>query len=250
MKKLVFAVFAALFAAIPVAAALEVPAHTERFYVNDFAEILSQETKDRIVETSKKLDQETGAQIVVATVINLDGYDIETYANKMFRDWKLGDSEKNSGLLFLVSRDDRRLRIEVGYGLEGILPDGKAGRIRDEYITPSLKEDKWDEGISKGYDALYEIIDQNREEIGRGPTNEWDSEAWIGLTIILVVIFGLIALAIYAKKHPEKFKTGTSSSNDDNDHSWHSSDGSGSSGGGWSGGSGGSSGGGGASGGF
>jgi len=250
MKKLILAVLAALFIVAPVSAAVVIPPHTEQFYVNDFANVLSSETRDKIFETSRKLDSETGAQIVVATIESLDGSDIETYANKMFRDWRLGDSEKNSGLLLLVSRDDRRMRIEVGYGLEGILPDGKVGRIRDEYITPALREDKWDLGISRGYDALYDVIDQNRDEIGRKPAaTGFGMTDWIVISVIAAIVLGIIALAIYARRHPEKFKDSSPSGSSSGSGGSSSSSGSSSGGGGFSGG-GGSSGGGGASGSF
>ena len=138
------------------AAASDIPEATSDFYVNDFADILSQSTKDYIIEANKDLNAKTGAQIVVTTIDTLNGEDIETYATEMFRSYGIGDSEKNNGVLFLIVSGDRKLRIEVGYGLEGAINDAKAGRILDTYVIPSLQNDEWDKGILNGFQAIAE----------------------------------------------------------------------------------------------
>lgn len=138
------------------AVASDIPDATSDFYVNDFAGILSQSTKDYIIEANKDLNAKTGAQIVVTTIDTLDGEDIETYANEMFRSYGIGDREKNNGVLFLIVSGDRKLRIEVGYGLEGAINDAKAGRILDTYVIPSLQNDEWDKGILNGFQAIAE----------------------------------------------------------------------------------------------
>ena len=127
---------------------------TKDFYVVDSANILSEPTKKHIVSVNRDLEKKTGAQIVVATVNSLDGRPIEEYAIDLARSFGIGDRVKNNGVLFLVSKGDREMRIEVGYGLEGRLNDGKCGSIRDKYIVPYLKDDKWDEGVMNGFDAL------------------------------------------------------------------------------------------------
>lgn len=131
---------------------------TSEFYVNDDAGILSNETKQYIINTNIELEQKTGAQIVVVTVKSLDGMNIEEYANQLFNNWGIGDEKKDNGLLLLCSYGDREFRVEVGYGLEGILPDGKTGRMQDEYIIPYLKEDNFDEGIKNGYSAFLQEV--------------------------------------------------------------------------------------------
>ncbi len=138
------------------AAASDIPEATSDFYVNDFADILSQSTKDYIIEANKDLNAKTGAQIVVTTIDTLNGEDIETYATEMFRSYGIGDREKNNGVLFLIVSGDRKLRIEVGYGLEGAINDAKAGRILDTYVIPSLQNDEWDKGILNGFQAIAE----------------------------------------------------------------------------------------------
>ena len=124
------------------------------FYVYDGAQVLSEETEQYILNSSRELESKTGAQIVVVTIPSLEGQPLEEYATELFRQWGIGDSKKNNGLLLLCAVEDRQFRVEVGYGLEGDLPDGKTGRMQDAYILPLLKEDKFDAGIKNGYSAF------------------------------------------------------------------------------------------------
>lgn len=140
----------------PVSAAVVAP--TNDFYFYDGAQVLSEETEQYILKHSRELDVKTGAQIVVVTIPSLDGAVLEEYATDLFRQWGIGDAEKNNGLLLLCAVEDRQFRVEVGYGLEGDLPDGKTGRMQDAYIIPLLKEDKFDEGIKNGYTAFLQEV--------------------------------------------------------------------------------------------
>ena len=139
---------------------------TNEFYINDYANILSSETEEYILQRSLALHAADGTQIVVVTVPNLEGMSLEKYANDLFNSFGIGDKEKNNGLLLLLALEERKFRVEVGDGLGGILPDGKTGRFQDNYIIPYLRENKWDEGIRNGYDAFYaEIVKENNLEI-------------------------------------------------------------------------------------
>ena len=131
---------------------------TSDFYVNDSAGVLDYSLKNYIILTNKSLYSQTGAQIVVVTVNSLDGDTIEDYANKLFRQYGIGDSKKNNGVLILLSIQDRKCRIEVGYGLEGTLTDGKTGRIQDDYMVPYFKNNNWQDGIKNGYNAVLEEV--------------------------------------------------------------------------------------------
>ena len=115
---------------------------TDKFYVNDYASILSSDTEEYIFEHSKNLNDKTKAQIVVVTIPSLNGDSLEEYATELFRKFGIGDAKENNGLLILLSLEDRKVRVEVGYGLEGVLPDGKTGRFQDEYMIPYFKNDK------------------------------------------------------------------------------------------------------------
>lgn len=182
---------------------------TKDFYVNDYANLLSEETKKYILQTNQDLNQKTGAQIVVVTVKNLEGKSIEEYANQLFREFGIGDKEKNNGLLLLCSYEDRMFRVEVGYGLEGCLPDGKTGRLQDEYIIPYLRENKFDEGIRNGYSAFlgevaeeYNItIDQREEATIKITSTQFVRNITLGCYSGLIV--GII-IRIYMRKGNKK----------------------------------------------
>lgn len=142
----------------PCASALNFPAHTFDLFVNDFASVISETDRKTIQQQGEELYRETKAQIAVATVSSLEGSDIETYANEMFRTWALGDKEENNGVLLLLSVGDRKVRIEVGYGLEGALNDSKCGRILREYGNPYFSEDNFSEGLASVYSVLIDEV--------------------------------------------------------------------------------------------
>lgn len=177
---------------------------TSDFYVNDYANILSSETEEYILNKSITLNNVDGTQIVVVTVKDLEENSIEGYAVDLFRKFGIGDSKKNNGILILVSVNDRMLRIEVGYGLEGIINDGKAGRIRDEYMIPYLKNNDWNNGIKNGYDAIYsEIVKQNNLDIEYTEPkiiDGKDSGIYIFLSLITGIFLGFIARATNKKE--------------------------------------------------
>lgn len=132
---------------------------TSEFYVNDSANLIDANNEDYIINMNKSLEEKTGAQIVVVTVENLEGEAIEEYATELFREYGIGDKEKNNGVLLLCALEEREFRIEVGYGLEGVLTDGKTGRIQDEYIIPYLRENNFNEGITNGFNAVLKEVE-------------------------------------------------------------------------------------------
>ena len=145
---------------VPVLAA-GIPQPTSDFYVNDFANVLSDSTEKMILQDSAALADKTGAQVVVVTIDSLDGQVLETYSLDLLRSWGIGAKDKNNGVLILLSIGDRKSRIEVGYGLEGRLPDGKTGRIQDDYMLPYYGKGDYDAGIKNGYLAiLKEVADE------------------------------------------------------------------------------------------
>ena len=103
-------------------------------YVNDFAHVLDQNTIAQMDEICRQIDEKAHAQIAVVTIKSLDGADIESYAVDLFHQWGVGSKSTNRGVLILYAIDDHRARIEVGYGLEPILPDGKVGGFQREAV--------------------------------------------------------------------------------------------------------------------
>lgn len=159
-KKIKYILILAIFSIVLVTnSSYAIVSQTREFYVNDSANLLSAETEDYIINMNKTLEKQTGAQIVVVTVQNLEGQSLEEYATELFRDYGIGDKEKNNGVLLLCAYEERQFRIEVGYGLEGTLTDGKTGRIQDEYIIPYLKENNFNDGIRNGFNAVLKEVE-------------------------------------------------------------------------------------------
>lgn len=130
------------------------PKHTESFYVNDFAEVLSDTEEQELLQKAVALENATTAQVVVATVTSLHGDEPYYYATELARQWGVGNNEADNGILVLLSTGDREIFIAVGYGLEGALPDSKTGRIIDVYGLQYLKNDEFGKGIKAISEAL------------------------------------------------------------------------------------------------
>ncbi|MDR3991371.1 MAG: TPM domain-containing protein [Phascolarctobacterium sp.] len=140
--------------AVGAEAAIQVPPKpsvSSGIYVQDYAGVLSPQTRQALNAIGQDLDNKTTAQVAVATVKTLDGQPIDEYGLTLLRQWGLGNKEKNNGALILVAVDDRQSRIEVGYGLEGVLPDGLTGRIQDQQMLPYFKQGQYEKGIVQGY---------------------------------------------------------------------------------------------------
>jgi uncharacterized protein len=148
------------------ASALDFPALTGR--VVDQANVISADTRSDIEAESKGLEDKSGTQLVVATVKSLQGSDIETYANELFRAWKLGQAQKNNGVLLLVAPSEHKVRIEVGYGLEGTLTDALSSVIISSAIIPRFKDGDFSGGIARGVDGIISVLG--------GDTAEWQPQ--------------------------------------------------------------------------
>ncbi|SCG82742.1 hypothetical protein DW1_1169 [Proteiniborus sp. DW1] len=133
---------------------LDLPEPSRYFYVYDEANIIDNYLEDYIISTNEQLYRKTGAQIVVATLNSLNGNSEQEIAVQLFRKWGIGSKEKNNGVLMLIVPNEQILWIEIGYGLEGALPDGKVGEIRDKQMFPHFKEKDYNTGILKGFDAI------------------------------------------------------------------------------------------------
>lgn len=160
-KPILLLLFMFLFSCLPGLAghlsALEIPYLTGR--VTDNAQLLSEEARRNLSEQLKAHEEKTGNQVVVLTVPSLEGEGIEGFAVRVFEDWKLGIKGKDNGVLIIVAPQDRRMRIEVGYGLEGVLTDLTAGRIIQQIMAPSFKAGDFDGGITAGALAVVKVLD-------------------------------------------------------------------------------------------
>ncbi len=126
--------------------------------VDDRANILSAEDEATLESIARDVEQKTTAQIAVVTVPSLEGLTVDKYAHKLFNAWGIGQKEVNNGVLFLIAPKERRLRIEVGYGLEPLLTDSLCGEIRDSQIIPRFKANDYPAGILAGTRRIAKVL--------------------------------------------------------------------------------------------
>jgi uncharacterized protein len=190
------AVAVALAWMVVVAVALTFPTLTGR--VVDQANVISAEARRTIEPKLADLEAKSGIQLVVATVNSLEGQEIEPYANEMFRAWKLGEQAKNNGVLLLVAPKERRVRIEVGYGLEGTLTDALSKIIITNAITPRFKTGDFSDGISRGVDDIITVLTTDASEWEKRPALRLDNPAksdpvgWVLIVIAIIIVLLLI----------------------------------------------------------
>jgi uncharacterized protein len=137
--------------------ALDVPFLTGR--VNDLAGALSPAARDRLETRLRDLERRTGAQVAVLVIPSLQGESLEAYSVRVAQTWKLGRKGVDDGILFLVAKNDRKMRIEVGYGLEPKLTDARSRAILDERVRPRFRANDFDGGIEAGVDAIGATIE-------------------------------------------------------------------------------------------
>jgi uncharacterized protein len=178
------ATLAALLPALPAAGEIAVPFLSGR--VVDEAEMLSPNTEQFLDAELAKLEQETGAQVAVLTVPSLDDEPIEVYALRVVEAWKLGREKQDDGALLLISRDDRKMRIEVGYGLEGALPDVIAKRILSERLGPRFKAGDFDGGVAEAVATIGGIV---RGEAGVLQPEAPTRQGGMGMGVWLIIAF-------------------------------------------------------------
>lgn len=192
-------VLAALIIAISLAVAAEFPAPVG--YVSDFAGVLKPETVRELDDALAALKEKTGAEVAVVTVKTLGRLDVNTYAVRLMKEWGIGSKERNDGVLLLVSTGERKLRIEVGYGLEPLITDAKSGMIRDEYLVPRLRENDYDGGLKAGALAIAALIAKERgADLGAAAPQPPPPEAPLrrgrsgGMPPLGVIVFALAIL--------------------------------------------------------
>jgi len=189
-------------AASPAAPAPDFPKPTGR--VNDFAGVLDESAERELVTLLESLERETTAEVAVATVVSLDGMSVEEYANKLFRAWGVGKKGKDNGVLVLVAPTERQMRIEVGYGLEGLLPDGLVGSIIREEFIPAFRNGNYQAGILSGVRRVAGIVRRNERLVAEAEGTStaqpvdvvprWVSILFLGLFVSLGAFIAGIGL--------------------------------------------------------
>ncbi len=177
--------------------ALDAPQLTGR--VNDQAKMLSPETKQRLEQKLAAFERETSNQIAVLTIASLQGDDIDQFSIRVAEAWKLGQKGKDNGVLLVLAQAERKVRIEVGMGLQGVLPDITAGRIIRENMRPHLKSGNFDQGITVAVDSI--IAATKGEFKGTGQTTQKRSgkkssssfTTFLIIAAVAVVVLGLFS---------------------------------------------------------
>ena len=162
-------------------------------YVNDFADVLSQEEEEIINQKLSDLEKNKKFQVAVVTVKNLDGDYIENYAFRLYEKWGLGTKELDEGALFLISIEEKTMRIEVGYGLEPTLTDGISQIILDDYVRPEFRAGNYFAGINTGVDKIVEVVGGG-EVVAKDTGNSVNSEDIFGW-LVFALVFGVNILA-------------------------------------------------------
>lgn len=184
---------------------------TERFFVNDYADVIDDAAENEIYEKGVALEQATTAQVIVVTVKNISGNVISDFAVELGRDWGVGTKEEDNGVVILLCTDIREIYVATGYGLEGALPDSKTGRLIDVYALESFEANDFSAGLKALYGAITNEVyieygitpSEDYTPINQIPENsENDSEALkVALSWLLLIVLVALYLGIFGRRH-------------------------------------------------
>lgn len=198
---------------------------SKEYYVADYGNVLNDETKNLIISTNKQYKKTSEKpQVVVVTLTDIKDIDIESYSVKLFEEWKIGNKDYDNGVLLLLSLNEKKIKIEVGYGLEGALTDGKSGEILDS-ISKLLKEAKYSKAVEKAFIQITDEVNteyefenietvkitasENKENISEKVKKKFNLPIWaivliaIGVVILILldqIFLGGILTAILIKQ--------------------------------------------------
>jgi uncharacterized protein len=187
--------------------ALDVPPLRGR--VNDYASVMSQQQVQSLEARLAQFEQETEHQVAVLTIPTLDGEDIEGFSIRVAENWKIGKKGFDNGVILVVAVKDRRLRLEVGYGLEGVLPDAIAKQITSNYIVPRFRSQDYAGGIIAGIDAVLRVI--KNEPLPESARKKGGSQgpglSGTAMLVITLALFGLMAFAAASRRRNQMWAT-------------------------------------------
>ena len=199
MKKFLSALFALAICSVSLFA-LDVPQLTSP--VMDTAGIMTETRRKELEEYLLQIDQNSTAQIAVLTIPSLEGESLEEYAIKVAREWQLGESEDNKGVLLLVAYKERKIRIETGYGAEGDLTDAKCGMIIRNIIAPEFQKDNYSGGIILGVKAIAGVVARDAEG-NKVAFEDDDDNDWVAA--LIMGIFWIVWFIMFSGGLAQKF---------------------------------------------
>lgn len=167
-----------------------------RGLINDFANVISPQYEQKLAQVTDELLRKTDVPVVVVTMPDIGGEDYNEYANRLYAAWGIGKKGEDRGVLIFVTLKERKMRIETGYGMEGLIPDGLAGEIRDQYIIPYLKRNQFGEGLLNGTLAIASIIakDARVSLTGQIPLKRPPVKRRSGLSSLVVLLLFFLVL--------------------------------------------------------
>lgn len=173
-------------------------------YVYDNGEILSNDIQKKTNDLLDDLESKTKAEVVVITVPDLNGYDIENYANKLFNKLGIGKKTEDNGVLLLISRDDKKVRLEIGRGFESLLTDSISGRILDDYFVPYRETDDYDSAVDQTTQAICKYIADESgvslsgisDNVSRSVVESKEEKSSFGLFLILLIFIIIFVIVI------------------------------------------------------
>ena len=168
--------------------AQKVPEHGGA-WVHDYANLLSPQTKNQLEALLKAERDSTSNQIAVLLVKNLEGGDIDEFANRVFNEWKLGDEKKDNGVLFLLALEERQMRIEVGAGLEGVLTDVQSSRINRNEVAPYFRRGEYEQGVIAGVVSIIQTIQgEYKNDSPIAKKSKRSRSPFITLLVIIIIL--------------------------------------------------------------
>ncbi|HEX3773593.1 MAG TPA: YgcG family protein [Polyangiaceae bacterium] len=192
----------ALFVQLPQAFARDVP--PLHAHVNDTASVLSAADRDSLESKLAAYEQQTGRQFALLTIDSLDGEDLEGFSIRVVEAWKLGQKRKDDGLLLLVVKNDHKLRIEVGYGLEGSITDAFSSRVIRNVLAPAMRAGNASTGIAQAFDILMKQASGEEPSVPalrNAPSPSSGAGDFIGLLVLLLFVAPiLIPILFFARR--------------------------------------------------
>ncbi|MBQ1197077.1 MAG: TPM domain-containing protein [Spirochaetaceae bacterium] len=177
----------------------------------DNANLISDGVEQNINNQLEDLSDSTGIQLAVLTIPTLEGEVLESYSMKVAETWELGSAEKDTGVLLLIALEERSIRIEVGYGLEGVLTDTKCGLIIRNVIAPEFRNGNYQAGIVNAVNNMVGLVKGDESLVSKRVLNEssGDSGAFIFMGVVLLYGFIFVMAVISSKKRGPRTGTGT-----------------------------------------
>lgn len=211
VAQLLLALVAAVLLTVAAFAA-DIPPLTGR--VVDAANMMDASTKAELTAKLEAFEKKSSDQIVVATIDSLDGEAIEPYANRLYRAWKLGQAGEDNGVLLLIVKNDRKMRIEVGYGLEGTLTDVHSSLIIQDMV-PHFRAGDFSGGIAQAVDGIEQVLEGQGPELeARAKRNQHDDGEGMDVVVVLFLLlwltlfFGSILMAVLPRMFGEEIAPG------------------------------------------